>query len=84
MKNKRTPFGVLFGVSYQINLNVVFLLNAAFESLYFILKRNKMGSTHVGVLPILFGAPQLTSVEHLSKNSEKPYGIRGCGTFGKM
>ena len=33
---------------------------------------------------IFIGAPQLTSVEHLCKKSEKPYGIMGCGTFVKM
>jgi hypothetical protein len=30
------------------------------------------------------GAPLLTSVEHLCKKSEKPYDVRGCGTFVKM
>ena len=31
-----------------------------------------------------YGAPQLTSVEHLCKKPESPYGTRGCGTFIEM
>ena len=32
----------------------------------------------------VYGAPLLTSVEHLCKKPEKPYDVRGCGTFVKM